>query len=120
MRILKKTESKYLLLFHLAFIPKGKKICTLFLIVAGAFSEGHVHDVLYNGESYMECGEVIFVAPNFRSGIFGFLNFDTKDISGNMGLKDILEALRWVEENISAFGGDPKCISVFGFSSGKI
>lgn len=74
---------------------------------------------MYDGESYMDCEEVIFAAPTFRVGIYGYLCLGTEDFSGNMGLKDILEALRWVKENISAFGGDPKCISIFGFSSGS-
>lgn len=91
----------------------------MFLIVPGAFSEGNVNDELYNGESYMECGEIIFAAPNFRTGILGFTKLDNTDISGNMGLKDLVLALTWVYENISRFGGDPNCIQVFGFSSGN-
>ena len=67
--------------------------------------------------------DVVVVETNHRLGIFGFLYLD--EIagpeyagSGNMGLLDIVAGLRWVNENISVFGGDPDNVMIFGESGG--
>lgn len=68
--------------------------------------------------------EVVFVRPNFRLGALGFLALhvlskaDYPNTSGNYGLSDILEALRWVHLNIEHFGGDPKSITLVGHKAG--
>lgn len=50
--------------------------------------------------------------------ISGFLNLNDKVATGNQGLKDVVMALRWVQRNISQFGGDPKNVTIFGESAG--
>ncbi|XP_034247007.1 neurotactin isoform X3 [Thrips palmi] len=68
--------------------------------------------------------EVVFVRPNFRLGVLGFLS--TKSLSrsaypqtsGNYGLSDIKMALEWVKLNIAAFGGDPNAVTVLGYRAG--
>lgn len=65
-----------------------------------------------------EC-DVIYVSVNYRVGVFGFMNLDLPDHSGNMGLKDQKMALRWVKKNIHHFGGNPESITIFGESAGK-
>jgi len=68
--------------------------------------------------------EVVFVSINYRLGLLGFLDLsslpDGKDYarSGNLGLLDQVEALRWVRRNIAAFGGDPDNVTIVGHSAG--
>ena len=68
--------------------------------------------------------EVVLVSINYRLGLLGYLDLsqlpDGKDFSrsGNLGLLDQVEALRWVKRNIAAFGGDPGNVTIFGHSAG--
>ncbi|MDC1512876.1 carboxylesterase family protein [Porticoccaceae bacterium] len=69
---------------------------------------------------------VILVSFNYRLGAFGWLSHATlreqaeseEEASGNFGTLDMIEALRWVKSNISSFGGDPNCVTIFGISAG--
>ena len=68
--------------------------------------------------------EVVFVSVNYRLGLLGFLDLsslsDGKGFarSGNLGILDQVEALRWIKRNIAAFGGDPGNVTIFGHSAG--
>lgn len=62
---------------------------------------------------------LIFVTFNYRLGAFGFLSLGRREYSGNMGMKDQQMALRWMNKNINAFGGDPDNVMIFGNSAGK-
>ena len=68
--------------------------------------------------------EVVFVSINYRLGLLGFLDLSSLPdgkayaYSGNLGILDQVEALRWVKRNIAAFGGDPDNVTIFGHSAG--
>ena len=92
-------------------------------IHGGAFTGGSGTVPLYNGEGMARKG-VVFVTINYRLGIFGFLahpelsaESDLK-VSGNYGILDQIAALKWVKENIAAFGGDPDNVTIAGQSAG--
>ncbi|MDQ1142730.1 carboxylesterase/lipase family protein [Pedobacter agri] len=94
-------------------------------IHGGGFSSGDGSEPRYDGESMAGKG-VIFITINYRLSIFGFLahsdlSRESKSgSSGNYGLQDQNEALRWVKRNISAFGGNPDQITIAGESAGSM
>ncbi|XP_049876611.1 venom carboxylesterase-6-like [Pectinophora gossypiella] len=61
---------------------------------------------------------VVIVELNYRVSIFGFLCLRTPEAPGNAGLKDVVQGLKWIKENIAAFGGDPNNVILFGHGSG--
>jgi para-nitrobenzyl esterase len=95
----------------------------MFWIHGGGFSLGAGSDEMYNGSKLCKKGDVIIVSFNYRLGPLGFmyldhLNNDSLKFENNLGLYDQAAALRWVVENIAAFGGDPNNITIFGESAG--
>jgi bile salt-stimulated lipase len=71
----------------------------------------------YQPQYFMQ-EDVILVIPNFRLGLFGFLSTHDKQAQGNMGLRDQVQALRWIKENIEKFGGDKDRVTILGSGSG--
>lgn len=67
---------------------------------------------------YLMDRDIVLVTINYRLGPFGFLALGTKDALGNMGLKDQVLALKWVQKNIERFGGDPNSVTLAGLSAG--
>jgi para-nitrobenzyl esterase len=94
-------------------------------LYGGAFTEGAGSVALYDGGRLAAKGAVV-VTLNYRLGPFGFLahpelsNESGRDASGNYGLMDAVAALRWVQKNITAFGGDPSNVTIFGQSAGAM
>ncbi|ETN67857.1 carboxylesterase, alpha esterase [Anopheles darlingi] len=88
-------------------------------IPGGGFSAGSGDDALYGGQYFM--GEdVVLVTLNYRLGALGFLSTGDRAAAGNWALKDCIEALRWVQRNALAFGGDPSSVTIFGQSAGGV
>ncbi|XP_037534427.1 cholinesterase-like [Nematolebias whitei] len=89
-------------------------------IYGGGFSTGTASLDLYHGHFLSKSEGVVVVSMNYRVGAFGFLSLpDNKHIQGNAGLLDQRLALRWVADNIAAFGGDPSKVTLFGESAGS-
>ncbi|XP_046988682.1 esterase FE4-like [Schistocerca americana] len=84
-------------------------------IHGGCFTGGYGHGTIPN---YFVDNDVVIVSINYRLGLLGFLSTGDEVVPGNMGLKDQTEALRWVQRNIAAFGGDPDRVTIFGQSAG--
>ncbi|ELU02753.1 hypothetical protein CAPTEDRAFT_117886, partial [Capitella teleta] len=63
--------------------------------------------------------DIIFISINYRLGAFGFLSTGDSAASGNWGLKDQIEALKWIQKYIHVFGGDPSNVTIVGESAGR-
>ena len=93
-------------------------------IYGGGFVAGTTSEARQDGTNLAQQG-VIVVSMNYRLGVFGFLvhpelaKESGHNSAGNYGLLDQLEALKWVHENIAAFGGDPANVTIFGESAGS-
>jgi para-nitrobenzyl esterase len=85
-------------------------------IHGGAFVMGSGGVPLYDGITFASRHDIVVVSINYRLGLFGFLLAG----DGNVGLLDQIAALRWVRDNIAAFGGDPSNVTVMGESAGAI
>jgi para-nitrobenzyl esterase len=102
-----------------------EKLPVIVWIHGGGFSGGSGTVPLYDGEA-MARKDVVFITINYRLGIFGFLAHPElsaeaeNGVSGNYGILDQIFALQWVKENISAFGGNPDCVSIAGQSAGAM
>ncbi len=96
----------------------------LFYIYGGGFIAGDGSEPRYDGESMAKRG-IVVVTLSHRLGIFGFFSHpqlaaeSPQTATGNYGLMDQTAALRWVQRNIAAFGGDPKRVTIAGESAGS-
>ena len=105
--------------------PAKQPLPVMLWIHGGANEGGTASSALYKDGTLIRHG-VLLVTLNYRLGIFGFFAHPALSAesahhgSGNYGLMDQIQALRWVHENIAKFGGDPNNITVFGQSAGSI
>ncbi|MBW4051703.1 MAG: carboxylesterase family protein [Proteobacteria bacterium] len=96
-----------------------------FWIYGGALWGGASRDPLYDGAQLAERG-IVVVSINYRLGVLGWLALpqlsaqSPQGVSGNYGLLDQIQALKWVRRNIGAFGGDPSNVTIAGESAGAL
>ncbi|WP_255527844.1 carboxylesterase family protein [Novosphingobium sp. ES2-1] len=95
----------------------AKDAPVMFWVHGGGFVVGSKDAPISDGTAFAQSG-VICVAINYRMGIDGFL--PVPGAPTNLGLRDMLFALRWVKNNIAAFGGDPSNVTAFGESAGAM
>jgi para-nitrobenzyl esterase len=104
--------------------PATTRLPVMVWIYGGGFAAGSTSEPRQDGGNLSKQG-VMVVSMNYRLGIFGFFSHPelTKEsgheASGNYGLLDQVAALRWVHDNIAAFGGDPENVTIFGQSAGS-
>jgi para-nitrobenzyl esterase len=97
--------------------PGARNLPVLVFIHGGAFVGGSSDAAVHSGAEFARAG-VLVVAINYRLGLEGFLPID--GVPTNLGLRDQLAALQWVQQNIQAFGGDSSRITVAGESAGAM
>ncbi len=95
----------------------GARRPVLLWLHGGAFVSGAGSLDWYSGATLAAEGDVVVVHANYRLGALGWLHWPGV-APGNMALSDQAMALRWVRDNIAAFGGDPACITLGGQSAG--
>ncbi|AXX31986.1 carboxylesterase family protein [Actinosynnema pretiosum subsp. pretiosum] len=100
----------------------GRNLPVMVWLHGGSFTTGE--GAIYDARALAARGDVVVVTPNYRLGPFGFLAMPSLTAespgsqSGNYGIQDQQAALRWVQRNAAAFGGDPRNVTIFGGSAG--
>lgn len=108
------------------FAPKNAPshgLPVMAFIHGGGFVQGGSAN--YAAESLSEAAGAVVVTMNYRLGVLGFMAHPSLDAalgmpSGNMGLRDQQLALKWIQDNITSFGGDPTNVTLFGESAGSV
>jgi para-nitrobenzyl esterase len=107
------------------FAPRGAgdDLPVMVWIHGGAYYLGSSADPMFDGTGLARRGEVVVVTLNYRVGALGYLDFSSfathdEPFESNLGQRDQMAALEWVQRNIAAFGGDPARVTVFGESAG--
>ena len=100
-----------------------KKLPVALWIHGGGYREGWGSEPEFDGQEWAS-KDVVLVTINYRLGIFGFMTYpelsaeSPNHVSGNYGILDQIQSLKWVKENIAQFGGDPDNVTIFGQSAG--
>lgn len=111
-------------LFLNIWAPENAENCPVIVYIhGGSFTGGSANEGHISGKQFAKNG-VIFISINYRLGPFGFCshpNLRDKDgVCGNFGIYDQYTALKWIKDNIAAFGGNPHKITVLGQSAGAM
>lgn len=105
---------------------RAEKAPVFVWIHGGSLTGGYNSEPLYDGARLASENGLVVVTINYRLGVLGYLAHpelsaeSPQGISGNYGLMDQIEALRWVQRNIEAFGGDPENVTISGESAGAL
>jgi para-nitrobenzyl esterase len=101
----------------------NKKLPVALWIHGGGYREGWGSEPEFDGQEWGN-KDVVLVSINYRLGVFGFLTHpelsqeSPHNVSGNYGILDQIESLKWIKNNIAQFGGDPENVTIFGQSAG--
>ncbi|KAJ0069268.1 hypothetical protein NL108_003194, partial [Boleophthalmus pectinirostris] len=108
----------YLNVFTPEGAAQGDKLPVLLWIHGGGLTVGAASQ--YDGSSLAAYENVVVVIIQYRLGLLGYFSTGDKHAQGNWGFLDQLMALRWVQDNIEVFGGDPQSVTIAGESAGGI
>ncbi|XP_053171373.1 fatty acyl-CoA hydrolase precursor, medium chain-like isoform X2 [Scomber japonicus] len=108
----------YLNIYTPATRAHDAKLPVMVWIHGGGFGIGSAS--MSDGSALAAYQDVVVVLIQYRLGLLGFLSTGDEHISGNFGLLDQVQALRWIQEHIHNFGGDPTSVTVFGESAGGV
>ena len=101
---------------------EAKKPVLVFFHGGGYTNGSSIESASYDGKNLSDYGDVVVVTVNHRLNVLGFLDLtaygDEYADSANLGIKDLVASLEWVQENIANFGGDPDNVTIFGQSGG--
>ena len=101
----------------------NKKLPVALWIHGGGYREGWGTEPEFDGQEWA-AKDVVLVTINYRLGIFGFMPYgelsaeSPHGVSGNYGILDQIQSLKWIKQNIAQFGGDPDNVTIFGQSAG--
>ncbi|XP_040838508.1 cocaine esterase-like [Ochotona curzoniae] len=106
----------YLSIYAPAHAREGSKLPVMVWIHGGALVAGMAS--LFDGSTLAAFEDVVVVTIQYRLGVLGFFSTGDQHASGNWGYLDQVAALRWVQQNIASFGGNPDQVTIFGVSAG--
>lgn len=113
---------QYLNIWTQSLDAAAKKPVMVWLHGGGFFAGSSIEQVAYEGENLSRYGDVVVVSLNHRLNVLGYLDLSPFGAqyanSANAGTDDMVAALKWIHENIAAFGGDPENVTLFGQSGG--
>jgi para-nitrobenzyl esterase len=103
--------------------PASTLLPVIVSIHGGGYSRGSSRGFAGQGEGFVRKGRILYVSFNYRLGPLGYLDFTrystvARSFASNLGLRDQVALLRWVQANIARFGGDPRNVTVLGESAG--
>ncbi|XP_041794932.1 fatty acyl-CoA hydrolase precursor, medium chain-like [Chelmon rostratus] len=108
----------YLNIYTPANRAHNAKLPVMVWIHGGGFTLGSAS--VFDGSALAAYQDVVVVLIQYRLGLLGFLSTGDEHVSGNFGLLDQVQALRWTQEHIHNFGGDPDSVTIFGESAGGV
>ncbi|KAF7660212.1 hypothetical protein LDENG_00286340 [Lucifuga dentata] len=108
----------YLNIYTPAKADQDAKLPVMVWIHGGGLTMGSAS--MYDGSSLAAYQDVVVVLIQYRLGLLGFLSTGDEHMSGNFGLLDQVEALRWIQQHIHHFGGNPGLVTIFGESAGGV
>uniref|UniRef100_A0A665VPN7 Carboxylic ester hydrolase n=1 Tax=Echeneis naucrates TaxID=173247 RepID=A0A665VPN7_ECHNA len=108
----------YLNIYTPANRARDAKLPVMVWIHGGGFTLGSAS--MYDGSALAAYQDVVVVLIQYRLGFLGFLSTSDEHLPGNFGLLDQVEALRWIQQHIHNFGGNPDLVTIFGESAGGV